>query len=203
MRTTIVLLAAGISSRFGADKLSARLGGIPLMERALNAARNAGSSDLVIVLQTGSKLARYIPETANIVYNPEPEAGISGSVRLSFNGISGRTDAILFTLADQPFVSASMLHRLIDTAEKSSAGIVSYSIGADPRNPALFKRRYFHELLSIKGDRGAKSLIKEHENDAFLIEPPRPEFLFDIDTHESMAEAENIRSMLERGSGTS
>ena len=173
------------------------------MDRALNAALNAGSPDVIVVLQTGSKLARRVAETVRIVYNPEPRNGISGSMRISVDSVSGSTDAVLFTLADQPFVSASMLRRLIDTAEKSSAGIISYSVGGDPRNPALFKSRYFPELISIKGDRGGKVLIKGHEDDAILIQAQSPACLFDVDTPETLEEAQRILSSAELVCGAS
>ncbi len=192
MNPAIAVLASGSSTRFGENKLLAQIGGKSLLSRAVEAALGAGLSQVYVILPNGSSLASMVSQGAMIIYNRNPNEGISGSIRCATEAFEKMADAIIITLADQPFVNSSMLKRLISVAMESAKGIVAYSHKGDPRNPALFRSHYFKDLRQLRGDRGGKKIIMENLQDAKLIEVEIPEYLYDIDTPGQLKKAEEI-----------
>lgn len=180
--TALVLLAAGRSRRFGAaDKLAAPLEGLPLGLHIVEAlavipfARRVG-----VVSGTHLDLAGRGYE---VVVNPAPEAGLSGSLRLGVDhAIAPGVEAILIVLADMPRITAAHVMRLLDLAEGASA-LVASTDGTAPRPPALFGRDHFAALRSATGDAGMRDLIHAGR----LVTTGAHE-LADVDTVEDLAE---------------
>ena len=74
-------------------------------------------------------------------------------------------DACLFTVSDQPWLTAATIHQLIDLLKTSKKGIACVSCEGKLGNPCIFTKKYYEELLSITGDRGGKSVIAAHRED--------------------------------------
>ena len=85
-------------------------------------------------------------------------------------------------LADQPYVTTTLLDHLIATHQATGKRIVACTYGDSFGTPALFHKSIFPEFLQLKGDAGAKSIIQHHFNDAAFI--PFPEGSIDVDTAE-------------------
>lgn len=187
-----VLMAAGASSRFGADKLSAKLGGVSLLRRAALAvpAERLGSVALVTARKEGLELADefgFIP-----VINTEPERGASLTVRLGLEAVRPCA-AALFMTADQPLLRRETVARLIDAWLERPEHIAALAHGGVRGNPCLFPERYFTELLALEGDCGGSAVIRRHPEALLLVEAPAEE-LADVDTARDLAElASDIR----------
>ena len=171
-----VLLAAGLGTRFGGNKLEAMLGEIML---GLHAARTLAA------MQFGHLFAVHDPAHARLatalrdegftlIGNDDPDAGLSHSLALAANAVSTTgADAMLVCLADMPFVTRNHLSRLIE----SDGEIVASAIGDTRMPPALFPRAYWPALATFTGDSGARDLLRN----AVSIQGT-PEILADIDT---------------------
>jgi molybdenum cofactor cytidylyltransferase len=87
-------------------------------------------------------------------------------------------------LADQAAVSAEDLRRLADAWHRHPEGIAAAVYGASLGVPAIFPRFLFGELAELKGDVGAKMLLKRHSDR--LIRVPMASAAFDLDTPEDL-----------------
>jgi len=87
-------------------------------------------------------------------------------------------------LADQPFVTASIVEQIVSEWHASRAAIVAPTYAGQRGNPVLFARAIFPELLAIQGDQGARAVLATDRARIRLVafEDPRP--LADIDTPE-------------------
>ena len=97
-----VLMAAGAGARMGQrPKSLLELDGMPLICRQIMALRQAGVSELVLVLGHHAKSIEAAVKALNlsIVINPDPDAGPVGSQRLGLQSLSGHSDAVLMALA--------------------------------------------------------------------------------------------------------
>lgn len=170
-KVAAVLLAAGRSSRFGAeDKLLAGLAGKPLARHAAETLASLGFGALIVVARPA--LAHLFPGF-ELVANERPEEGQSRSIRLGIEAAERAGAAtILIALADMPFVGADHYRRLLAVHDRVTAS----TAGGAPMPPALFDCACFSELMSLTGDMGARSLL----GDAVLVEAPTRE-LRDID----------------------
>jgi molybdenum cofactor cytidylyltransferase len=68
---------------------------------------------------------------------------------------------VLILLADQPKINEEHISALLHKVRSSKSLMVCTSYSATFGVPAVFKKEYFHELLELKGEKGAKNLIEK------------------------------------------
>jgi molybdenum cofactor cytidylyltransferase len=90
--------------------------------------------------------------------------------------------AVILMVADQPYVSATLLNQLIEQYLTKDQPIVASKYGETLGTPVLFDKRFWNELLQLKGDEGAKSLIYKYIDQAGIV--PFPGGDIDIDTRD-------------------
>ncbi|MBO9660424.1 MAG: NTP transferase domain-containing protein, partial [Chitinophagaceae bacterium] len=86
----------------------------------------------------------------------------------------------LIMVCDQPYVDAEHLRRLIDKQQISDAPATASLYAGRKGVPAIFHGSLFADLLSLKGDTGAKYLIEQLEEKVATVS--FPEGAIDIDT---------------------
>jgi molybdenum cofactor cytidylyltransferase len=156
-----ILLAAGLSQRFGSAKLSAPFGGRPL---ALHAARMLAQfrfGQLICVSSTATgPVAEAIAALGyRMVEQQRPELGLGVSVAAGVrSALPARPRAILIALADMPLVSGGHIAKLIE-AFSDERDILASSSDRTAMPPALFGKQHFEHLLDLTGDHGARDLL--------------------------------------------
>jgi molybdenum cofactor cytidylyltransferase len=193
-RVAAVVLAAGASERMGCPKLLLEIGGESLMHRALSEISKVAFAEIVVVLGVdrdayGSSVANF---AVRIVVNESPGQGLGGSLRVGVDALSSDIDAVIFALADRPFVSAEMYEHLIRTHDTTRASIVAGRYGGIVAPPHLIARQLFHEIGTDSS--GGRSLIERRSADVHFEEFPAYA-LADIDTPEDY---ERLKVLLER-----
>ncbi len=160
---TIVILAAGASKRLGHPKQLVEIDGETLLARAYRVA----SAVAPVVVVTRRELA-----FGDAVINEHPEEGMASSIRLGVAACDG--DVLLMT-CDQPHVTSAHLRALIDAGAPIAATAYAGIAGV----PAFFAREFRDELLALRGDVGARSVIERHREVVVAI--PLPEAELDVD----------------------
>jgi molybdenum cofactor cytidylyltransferase len=159
--TAAVVLAAGASTRLGEPKQLVVLGGETLLERAVRTAREAGCAPVVVVLGAAhvevlghSRIGDAVP-----VINAEWMEGMASSIRLgvrTLGCVAKDAKGVVLMACDQPAVTAAHLRALM------GSGKVTASAYAGRRGvPAYFPMAAFAELMSLRGDAGARELLRE------------------------------------------
>ena len=182
-----IILAAGESRRMGRPKLLLPYKGVPLLRRSVDAAVGGGCRDVVVVL--GADRDRYEAQfagtPARIAYNPDYVEGMSSSIRSGIEALSPDVQAAVIMLADQPFIDAEIIRRLIETYQTSGMRIVACQYGSVRGVPTLFDRALFLELLLLEGDQGARQVMETYPRHVTAIEIP-PEAARDVDRPEDL-----------------
>ncbi len=183
----VVVLAAGSASRFGAPKQLARFAGRPLLQTALSHAVAVAGGALSVVLGAHAAevapLLRNTPATALV--NRDWAEGIGSSLRTAVRQLPGTCDGLLVMLGDQPAVTADDLRRLISAWRRRPDAIVAAAYSGIDGVPAIFPRWCFTELSALRGDTGARAVIRRHRERLTRI--PMPSAELDIDTPEDLA----------------
>lgn len=196
---SIVILAAGRSSRLGRPKQLLDLGGEPLLRHVVQNALASRAREVVLVLGSqAEEIAAAVGELGQrTIVNPHFAEGQSTSLKAGIRAIEPGAQGVIVMLGDQPTVTPALLNQLISAFEATGAHIVQPVYGGTPGNPVLVDRGYFPELLEIEGDQGARGVIKAHRRDTYRMtwsdEPPPG----DVDTDEdyrALLEAWNARS---------
>jgi len=160
---TIVVLAAGASRRLGHPKQLVEIDGEPLIRRAYRIA----SAVAPTIVVTRAEFA-----FGDAIVNEHAEEGMASSIRLGVAACDG--DVLLMT-CDQPHVTSAHLRALID----ANAPIAATAYAGMAGVPAFFAKEFRAELLALRGDVGARSVIERHREVVVAI--PLPEAELDVD----------------------
>src|SRR5688500_144531 len=154
MTVAAVILAAGSSLRFGSPKAAVRIGSRTMLEVVVDTATAAGLTPVVVVAPP----ALAVPESAIVVRNAAPEAGLSRSLRLGIGAIPPDCAAAVVLLADQPTVSVDHL-RALDGWRGGTPVVATRSSGVlGP--PVLLEREVFALVDDTSGDSGLRDLLR-------------------------------------------
>lgn len=165
-----VVLAAGLSTRFGGDKLLHPHAGKPLAAHIADTLAGMPLAHrIAIVPPAPSQRGELFREREfELVTNPDPREGMGSSLGLGARRAAELdADALLVCLGDMPNVTAVHLMELIAAISDSDVVATGFDNSRGP--PALFGRRLFGELAKLTGDHGAKHLLAS----ATLITAPQ------------------------------
>jgi len=161
------VLAAGRGERFGPEsKLLRELAGVPIVRRAVDAARASGLAPVVVVVpegRVGDTIGRAVGKGVEVVVNPDPGRGISSSLVVALDALDPRpdVDAVVVGLGDQPLVGAEAYRRVAD-ASTTGATIAVAIYGGERRNPVVLDRSLWPAARALTGDEGARALMRDH-----------------------------------------
>ena len=167
-----VVLAAGRSERMGQQKLLLPLRGKPVLQWVLESVLAAGIDEVVCVVRELSSISRKIAisqERLIWLVNQATDRGQSTSVIAGLWAIDPRSEGALFLVGDQPLIQSALIDTLLDRFRNSSAWIVAPSFQGETRNPVIFRRDLFPELLKLTGDRGGRGLIEKYRERTVLV----------------------------------
>ena len=180
----LVMLAAGNSRRFGSNKLMYEIDGMSMYLRTLNqlqaAVSELGNCELIVVTQYKEIAAKARALGAKVLINPQPERGISSSMQIGL-AAAKESAACLFTVSDQPWLSAETIVRLVHKLQSESKGMACTIWAQKTGNPCIFSRKYYQELMEITGDKGGKQIINRHPEDVTYLEIEDEKELVDVD----------------------
>ncbi|MGH7774575.1 MAG: nucleotidyltransferase family protein [Candidatus Binatia bacterium] len=182
-----IILAAGSAKRMGQQKLRLDFKGKPILQWALEAALSSKLGEVICVVRELKEAQQAISiqhDKLRWIANERAHEGQSTSVIAGLKAISPQSEAALFLVGDQPLVKADLINGLIDLFSKSAALIVAPTFQGQTRNPVLFHRELFPELLKLTGDRGGRGLIERYKNNAAFLEWNEEGPFLDLDTWE-------------------
>lgn len=184
MSIALLLLASGGSRRFGRPKQLLPYAGATLLRHALVTATRTECRPVVAVL--GANREEILPETAElpveIAVNTSWEEGLGSSIRCGMRHLAERhpdADAVIIALCDQPKVDGDVYSALTG-AYRGGAELAACKYNGMLGVPALFSRRFFPDLLVLRGDRGAKAILQARREEVGIV--PFEDGAIDIDT---------------------
>lgn len=160
---TGIIMASGFSKRMKTDKLTIEIDGMKIIERVIEAAINSKLDEIILVYRTDEiKLIgeRYKLKT---IYNPVAHLGQSASVIIGTKN-SDTKSALMYFVADQPFLSVEVIDRLIDEYNNNTGNIVIPYFNNKFGMPIIFSPRFRTDLLNVLGDKGGREIIDNNPN---------------------------------------
>lgn len=162
-----IVLAAGASRRLGQPKQLLMHGGETLLEHAIRLATESGAAPVFAVLGANFELIfASVPlmEISIPLINDRWEQGVSTSIHTglkALDAVARQADAALILSCDQPRLNSGHLHLLIETfAAQAEPSIVASAYAGVVGIPAIFPREAFSQLRKLRGDKGARAILK-------------------------------------------
>ena len=185
----MIYLAAGLSSRYGSNKLLEMVDGKPMFRHLLDILtvmkeEEPHRYELVVVTAYDEIEESVKGNPVKVVRNNNQELGASHSIKLGLEacGEIGQHDHVMFAVADQPYVQEDELFGFIHMYKRSYKGIGCLSYQGVMGNPVIFQGKFVPELMALTGDVGGKAVVKAHLSEVFQYEADSELSLQDIDT---------------------
>lgn len=188
LRTGIVILAAGASTRMGRPKQLLEYQGKNLLNRTIDTALSIHPKAVCVVLGANSeKILPTIDLKANvfIAINNDWEKGMGSTLSMGLQTLLSREptlDAVLLLVIDQPSVSEDLLKEMIKVFQSHKGKIIAAQYADTLGVPAIFDQCFFSRLVHLDPETGAQKIIRSQLEDCVPF--PFPEGKMDLDTPE-------------------
>lgn len=186
-----IYLAAGYSRRMGRNKLTLPLGHTFLGCKALQTAIETQLFEKIFVMiQPNDSLQWILPlkklDSLAFITVHESSEGLSVTLKKGIKQVMDYgADGAMILLADQPFITTGMLRRLVTTFQNDSDCVfVAASHQKMIQPPLVVSREIFSEFKHLRGDEGARKLLRDSKGMKGMTIDFQQDFLTDIDTYE-------------------
>lgn len=154
--------------------------GVTLAARACTALVDAGCASVYLVL--GADLDVAAPPGCHRVHNPKWAEGLGTSLRAGLEAAASLDVVVL--LADQPWIGAEAVRRVISTGSSLAMGM--YASG--PGHPVLIGREHVEGVLaSAHGEMGARAYLRERAEEVERVWCGDVADPWDLDTERDLA----------------
>ncbi|HKJ74647.1 MAG TPA: nucleotidyltransferase family protein, partial [Alphaproteobacteria bacterium] len=182
-----ILLAGGASTRFGSDKLMAKLPDGRTVAQAAAQAMVAALEEVIAVVRPGNEpLEQTLRATGcEVIVCEKSIEGMGASIAC---GVAARPDADgwVIGLADMPWIEAATVWSVATELEKGAA-IAAPTYAGQRGHPVGFAGRFGKDLAGLTEDVGARHVVKGAEAGLKLVATDDRAVLRDIDRPEDMA----------------
>lgn len=187
-RTCGILLAAGRSERFGGHKLTAPLDGVPLVGYAVRAAVDSLLDERHLVVGFDGRAVAAAAECAAAesglgepLVNERYDEGMASSMQCGIEAVAETCAGVLVMLADMPAIGPALVNRVLRAAHRHADRIVLPVCEGRRGHPVYFARRFFPELLALRGDVGGAAVVRAHGEAVVEVEVPDVAIFDDVD----------------------
>lgn len=176
MKCAGIVLAAGASKRLGMPKQLVEIGGETLLARAVRVVHEAELEPCLVVVSGDYDVPDL--DACTVLLNEQAREGMASSIRLGVSSAQAAgVDGVVIVACDQPAVTTVHLRLLVAGGDEVVASAYAGRCGV----PAYFPARVFGELMELRGDVGARELLRA----ARVVELAGGEL--DVDTVEELA----------------
>ena len=184
-----VIMASGLSERYGKNKLLEKLGGREVVRHAADAARQAGLDPLAVTRSAAVKKLLDDDHVRCILHDLPRK---SDTIHIALNNLCADPEGFLFMPADQPLVLPATLIRMMQMFRGRPDVPVWLGYGDAAGSPVLFPAFFRQDLLAYTGERGGMEVIRQKGMNCRVAEADCAWELWDVDTPEKMQQVRDV-----------
>ena len=163
-----ILLAAGQSKRMKSEnKLIKLYKNKPLINYSLNVLTKSKVNKIIIVLGHQHKeLKKIIKKNKKIIftYNKNYKRGMASSIKTGLKKISKNDKGFIIAQSDMPFVKQSDINKICRSINSKKFLVHALKYKTRVGNPIGFDSSLIKKFKNIKGQFGAKFMVKRLKN---------------------------------------
>ncbi|WP_373482390.1 DVU_1551 family NTP transferase [Acetobacterium sp.] len=198
-RFSVIIIAAGYSSRMEGFKPLLKFGNQTAVERVVSTYQQAGVDQIILVL--GHRADEMIPyfenESVKMVINEKFDQGMYTSIVKGITQFDQENDAFFIHPVDIPLVKPITVIQLKEAANQASNGIIYPCFLAERGHPPLIDKKYQKPILENTMNGGLKKLLSLYEEDALDLQLTDETILMDMDTrsdYEALLDYHDLRA---------
>lgn len=152
---------------------------------------NSKLTEVILVLgyfveEINKIIAKISSPKLKSVFNPDFGLGMSTSIKVGIDAAKESAEGYMIILGDMPFLTTRAINLLLEEFSKVSCPAVAFWDQNRPVHPVVLNRSLKPRLLDLTGDKGARELLEELDNQGLIKKLNLPKdmaFLgVDIDT---------------------
>lgn len=187
----VAILAAGSSRRMGDEnKLLHNVEGQPMIARVVDSALSSSAEHVAVITGHEGNLIKEVLRGREVefVNNPRYLEGMGTSVAMAAQHFRDSAGGLLICLGDMPWIENGHLDFLIDAFDLSDDKSIYVPVYKGKRgNPILWHSRFFDELSTLKGDRGARTLLEKYSDEIRYVQIETNAISMDLDTPDAFS----------------
>ena len=164
----VILLAAGLSKRMKSEnKLIKLYKNKPLINYSLNVLTKSKVNKIIIVLGHQHKeVKKIIKKNKKIIftYNKNYQKGMASSIKRGLKKISKNDKGFIIAQSDMPFVKQSDINKICRSINSKKFLVHALKYKNRVGNPIGFDSSLIKKFKNIKGQFGAKFMVKRLKN---------------------------------------
>jgi molybdenum cofactor cytidylyltransferase len=183
----IIVLAAGLSSRFGRNKLLEKINNQTLIGKVIKSAISSKADETIVVVGYEAEKIMEALKGVNckFVFNKDFRTGQSSSVKVGVSSVMVYADAVLIHPGDVALITPEAINMVIEDYKKFKSPITVAGYKGQTGHPILFDESLFNELMKINEETyGLKAVVNRYRDTVRVVEVGSEEVLIDIDTKE-------------------
>jgi len=180
-----ILLAAGQSKRLkGENKLTKKFNNKPLINYPLNSLLKSKVNKVIIVLGHQYKNVKKIIKNNKknvFIYNKNYKKGMAFSIKAGLKKVSSKDKGFIIVQSDMPFIKSSDINKICSSIKSKKFLVHALKHRNKIGNPIGFDISILKKFKKLRGNVGAKFMVKRLKNETKFIKINNPKSFKDFD----------------------
>lgn len=183
---SVLIPAAGASTRLGQAKQLVNYQGKPLLQHIVDVVSAINPVEIIIVTGANAEMVRESVQHPLLcwIHNSQWAEGLGGSIAIGAQAVNSRSSGLMIMLCDQYRITATDLQELVETWRTNQDRIVAAETGGHCMPPLVFPPDMFNAVEHLAGQRGAHKLLEQHPTRVIAV--PIDNAAFDLDEPEQL-----------------
>jgi molybdenum cofactor cytidylyltransferase len=187
-----IILAAGMSRRFGSIKQLYKVGDSTILSLVVDAAVRSNLDRIVLVLgHEADAVKTCLGRTSSdprfiAVINPHYREGMSTSLQRGLREVNDGFPSIMVLMGDQPFLGHEVINRVLNSYISSQKDICVPVFNGTRGLPVCFSCKFYNEIYKLNGDTGARQIISDNPGDVLSVDIAESRCMLDIDNEQDL-----------------
>ena len=186
-----IVLAAGLSRRFGSPKALAQIDGRTVIERLVSLLADSPLAEVIIVL--GANKEQIEPFLLNhkkvkVVYNKHYNLGQTSSFQAGLKHISSQALGVMLFPVDYPAVSAQTIKRLIDEFNRIKPILLVPTYEGINGHPPVYSSQLLKNFLELDPSLGINTVNHSCAKETVYLSVNDPGVVKSFNTPEELKE---------------
>ena len=190
-RIGCVIMASGLSVRYGKNKLLEKLDG---REIILHTAYSLKAAGLIPLAVTRSREVKELLDAEGVLCVLHEGALKSDTIHAGLTNLDPDLAGYLFIPGDQPLVLPVSLREMVKRFCGCPTRAVRLGSGETPGSPVLFPAFCRKKLLAYTGERGGVEVLKRNHIPCDIVQASYVWELWDVDTSDMMRQVREVYS---------
>lgn len=168
MKISMIITAAGMSTRQGKNKLLIRLCNETIIEKTINNFLNNNLDIFVIVGYQKELIVPIITDRfrndIQIIENKDYKSGIASSLKAGIRAAGDGYDYYGFCNGDKPFINVKTVEIILKYIVENKPSILVPIYQEQSGHPTFFSKEFIKDFSLISGDTGGREVIEKYSN---------------------------------------